>query len=606
MIVCRASLVALILLALAADASAQTEPVPTPAESNAPPAASDSSPAPAASGAPTPLGGAATQAPEQPAAEEAPVEFKPGMLGKDAQPGVTSNELGIVEGPPVGTLDDSSGGLGQSMWVNSSRGEVEELLGRVPLVSADPFVRGLAKRLVLTTSETPVGRGKRALVTIRVEKLLQAGLPVEAGAIAAALRLDKDPDFARVQADALLYAGRDKDVCSDLTATRLNAVDEFWLELRTYCFAAGGDAAETDLTRSVLDAQGMKDPAFNLLMSDVLSGKKIAPKDIEHPTALHIYLMRKAGLPVSNAIAAKLGTVADLYAARDVRNPVADRLSAAGRISATGALSPAELLAILNAQAITPDQTVLAEATAAKLTFLPAQSVLRRAATLESRPSEKTDLLTAALAPGGRTDRLPLTSALQGDAAASIRPDPSTAKGRFLIARALVLQGRAETAAAWYGAGGDDADSHAFQILLDLAAPNPARDGVAQAAYAWFAKSAAPQQNPAPIAALALGFSDVLGRPMPPEAKALAGTLEGMPWAGHRPAPDEVRKLAEAASQSGRRGEAVLRVLDIIGTDGPADLPPDVAIECVRSLQTIGLGDEARALAVEALALARP
>ena len=63
----------------------------------------------------------------------------------------------------------------------------------------------------------------RALVTIRLEKLLQGGLVDDAGEIAAAIHLDNDPDFARVQADALLYAGHDKDVCGDLTATRLSS-----------------------------------------------------------------------------------------------------------------------------------------------------------------------------------------------------------------------------------------------------------------------------------------------------------------------------------------------------------------------------------------------
>ena len=88
---------------------------------------------------------------------------------------------------------------------------------------------------------------------------------------------------------------------------------------------------------------------------------------------------------------------------------------------------------------------------------------------------------------------------------------------------------------------------------------------------------------------------------MPANAKALAGTLEGMRWDGVRPPPDEVRKLVEASSQSGRKGEVVLRILDLIGADGPSNLPPDVAVECVRILQQIGMTSDARALAIETL-----
>src|SRR5262249_29399869 len=152
---------------------------------------------------------------------------------------------------------------------------------------------------------------------------------------------------------------------------------------------------------------------------------------------------------------------------------------------------------------------------------------------------EKTDLLLLALAPGGKADRLPQAAALQSDIIASIKPDGSSLKGRFLISRALILNGKADAASAWYAMAEADMDHAAFALLLDIAAPNPARDGGAQAAYAWLAKNAAPQQNPAPIGALALGFADVLGKPMPANAKALAGTLEGMRWAGARPTPDE-------------------------------------------------------------------
>ena len=103
----------------------------------------------------------------------APVEFKPGILGKSTGQGITTGDLGVVDGPPAGTLDDSTGGLGQSMWSNAPRGEVEDLLGRVPLVSSDPFIHALARRLVLTVSDAPVGSAKRALVTIRSSRTLR-------------------------------------------------------------------------------------------------------------------------------------------------------------------------------------------------------------------------------------------------------------------------------------------------------------------------------------------------------------------------------------------------------------------------------------------------
>jgi hypothetical protein len=585
---CRINIAFAVLLELTAAASAQDQP--------------------AATGAPKPLGGPSATAPAPetppPAADSNPVEFKPGMVA--VQPAVTAGDLsGLVDGPPVGTLDDAHGGLGQSMWVNSPREAVEDLLGRIPLVSADPFVRGLSRRVLLTPSDAPAGSAKRALVTIRIEKLLQGGLIDDAGTLAAASKLDNDPDFARVQADALLYAGRDKEICGDLTAMRLTSPDPFWLELRDFCFASSGDSASAELTHAALDGLGVKDLAFDVLAADVLTGAKKPVPAIEHPTALHIYLIRRAGLAVSNALAAKFGTAANVFAARDPRNSPADRLAAASRIAATGALSDAELVAILNAQAVAPKDLSQAQAVAAKLIFLQAQGLLRRAALLETRPPAKTDLILAALSVGGHPGRLPLVAALQGDVVLAIKPGPAVPKGRPLIPRALVLIGKLDAASAWYAGAAEGEDLEAFHILIDLAAPGAARDAAARAAYAWFAVNAAPQKNPDAQAALALGLADVLGGPMPPVARSLAANLEGMRWQGTAPRPNsaDIRSLEEAASQPGRKGEVVLRVLDIVGVNGPHDLPADVVIECVRVLVQAGLPNEARALAVEALAM---
>ena len=81
-----------------------------------------------------------------------------------------------------------------------------------------------------------------------------------------------------------------------------------------------------------------------------------------------------------------------------------------------------------------------------------------------------------------------------------------------MVARALILTRKYDAAAGWYVGAAEGSDLHAFQILIDLAAPDAARDGAAQAAYAWFATNAAPQRNPDAQSALALGLSDVLRR----------------------------------------------------------------------------------------------
>jgi hypothetical protein len=597
----RISVVAAALLAVMAAAWAQDQPAP-------------------ATGAPTPLGGTmpssesaapttpdTTAAPtdEPPVADTPPQEYKPGIFGKPAQTAVTQAPLtGLVDGPPVGITDEAHGGLGQSMWVDADRGTIEDLLTRIPVVSADPFVRNLSRRVLLSPSDAPAGSGKRALVTIRLEKLIQAGLIDEAGQIAASLKLDNDADFARVQADALLYAARDKDVCGDLTAMRLTAPDPFWLELRTWCFAAAGDSASAELTHEVMDGQGIKDPAFDALAADALSGAKKPVPGIDHPTALHIYLLRKAGLPVTNAIAAKLGTAANALAARDTRNTPPERLAAAARIAATGALTTAEQLTILNIQQIAPKALADARVSVSRLTFLPTQGILRRAALLETRPPAKADLLVAALAADGHLDRLPQTAALQREIAVALHPDPSVVRGRAIIARALVLNGKIDAAQGWYIGAADGSDWRTFQVLVSIAAPGPAHDAAAHDAYGWFATNAAPQKNPDAASALALGLSDVLGKQMPPVARSIAATLEGQRWPGTRPSDDDLKALEQSASQPGRKGEVALRVLAIVGANGPRDLAPDVTIECVRVLQQAGLPEEARGLAVEALATA--
>jgi hypothetical protein len=514
-------------------------------------------------------------------------------------PSVEVGSLGTAEGPPVGTLDSSNGGLGENMWSGSERGAAEDLLERAPLANADPVLRALTRRVVLTRAAAPAGAAKQAFVTVRLRKLLDAGLLDDAGTIAAQATVTNDEAFARAQADALLYDNRTADVCGNATATRLSAGEPFWLELRTYCAAAGGDQATADLTKSVLQAQGNDDAAFETLLDDAVNHKTVVPSAIADPTALHVFLMQQAGLAIPEDVVAKLGTPAAMVAIRDPQNSAQSRFIAAERTIRTGAISLAQLKVIADAQDLPLSRVSNAANDAPNMPFFTSQVLLRRAAVIEPRPGAKIELAYQALSLGRKAGLLPLAAALQSDVLVSLKPSGDREKVR-LIARGLLLAHHPDAAARWV------TDQDVLQTVAAFTANDPAKAPRLQAAYAVYADGLAKNPpDPDPDGAykgLVLGLADVLGQQMPPNGKLQASAVEAKRWDGKRPDPGLMQDLERAASQPERRGEALLMIVNTVQELGLRELAPDVTIEFVRQIGNMGLPQSARLLAVDALA----
>jgi hypothetical protein len=534
--------------------------------------------------------------PEPPPGKAAPAEAQPLPLPEPPKPTVQVEPLGTVEGPAEGLLDPSNGGMDQNIWTGSSRADIETLLPHIPLAAPDSAVRSLSRRLILTKADAPAGTIKRAIVTIRIEKLLEAGLTDEAGALAVSASVKDDADFAQVQANAILGAGRAGDACGDATAARMNQDSQFWLELRAYCAAQTGDNATADLTRNILDAKGFGDPAFNVLVDDVLMKAKKPPPPIAKPTALHLFLLRKAGLPIPADVAKHLGAGASLLVMRDPHTPPDQRLAAAERVVRTGTATTVELKAVLDAQTVAPG----AQANAGKMPFLLAQATLRRAALLESRPAVKAELVHQALVIGDKAQLFEIAAHLQTDAVEKVDPNTVSPDKRPLIGWALLMAGKHDAAQHWLGEGDTARAVEAFVAGRD-AVPG---DLGSIAVHAMGSDKA---QDPSrPFDALVLGVYDVLGRAMPPDAKGTASAVEGRHWPGRRPDDAAMHTILDAASAPDRKGEAVLRMLEFIGPNGPRDLAPDVTVEFLRALEDMGLKDSAHALAIHALLLYRP
>jgi hypothetical protein len=175
----------------------------------------------------------------------------------------------------------------------------------------------------------------------------------------------------------------------------------------------------------------------------------------------------------------------------------------------------------------------------------------------------------------------------------------------WIAARVLILGGRPDAAAAWIGPAENPLIAQAG-LALDLLAPGPARDSLAQTDLAWLGSHATAESGGWPAAsALSIGIWNALGLGVPPEAVPKGGPIEQV-YDGELLTTDQLEKLGAAAADRTRRGEAVLRLVNIIGPRGPARFAPTASIHLVGTLQTLGLSASARLLAAECLLLGPP
>jgi hypothetical protein len=302
-----------------------------------------------------------------------------------------------------------------------------------------------------------------------------------------------------------------------------------------------------------------------------------------------------------------------VLAMREANNSPDQRLKAAEEVARAGAASPVEFAAIADAQTFTPAQIADAGSVALTLPFMAGQALLRRAVRDVSDPATKKKLLFEALSLGYAKNLLPLAAQLQGSAASAVKPERVDRDHAMVMASALMISGHAEAAARWYdvldlNSSADLQLVHLLQVELNLVAPSPARTFEAQDALSWFAAQAnapADADDTLSSAFLALGICDALGLASPPEASAGLALLRSRPWTGRAPGADVLARLAAARADSGRRGDALLSMLDFIGSHGPGDVAPDAIVIFVKALADMGYADAAHALAVDAMLLRR-
>ena len=563
-----------------------------------------------------------------------------GRFGSGA-PAVVVGELGTVEGPIAGTLDPADG-FGDDTWARSDRTTILGILQGVPAATPSSAATLLLRKSLLTTAAPPPGRSDRSFNALRLSKLLDGGFINDAADLAARVQAPANPEILQLQADAFVRAGRDFDACGDLTANRLQSGERFWVQLRAFCYAVNRDLPALELTRSVIADQGLSDPSFLILLDGLASGQAMAPETVTLPDALHILMLARLKLPMNGEIATRLGLPESLMTAASIETPPPLRIAAAERALRAGVL-PTDLLAqILELTTFTPADLNGATALARAEPLMQALARLRAGVRMTASIEQRADLVHTALEIGQSAGLLRQVALLFVDDAAAILPASNWGNWSDLYMRALLLAGRPDAAVRWFNilgtgplASSDIANQ--LQLTLALAAPAQADSLTTLALLRGLALTANPPPpappEPAPVvtdplapdqpppepppplppppppseaviarAALVLGVYDALARPLPAEAQEAVQPLVSQMSPGRRP-PQVLMQRIDRASLAGAKGEVALSVVAALGQQGARDLAPDVVVRLVRALQTAGIRDGAREVALEAFLL---
>jgi hypothetical protein len=604
--VSRALLCAAILLmpaagfAAAPDAPSGGSPPPIrlspPDKSAAPntPAAAPGAPAPLLK-QPPPL------MPDLPAAEPA----------KKLKPTIEVNPLQAVDPESVGVLDKANGGFGVDMWAGASRALVKRLLPQLPAKAPSPPMHDLMRRLLLSTATAPAGEsGEPSLLALRVERL--AAMAEAKGVrqlLDAAPTRKSDAALARTRVDSLLLASDTKAACELSDGMIQKSDDSYWQKVFAFCQILSDQNEKARLSISLLrDAEAEKDPAFFAITRILLGEAPKKPEPLGALSPLEIAMLRSARqpLPPDVANAADPAVLQAIAAYADADENI--RLAAAERAEATGVLSADALAKVYAGVSFKPDELTNAMSEAEKDGGPRARALLYQAAVQQSVPTARAEVLQKAWALARKDGVYGTSARVNAPLLADMTPPSELMWFAADAGRALFVAGDFTHAFAWYdmaaSAAARDSDAKKAQAALwavaALADPAKHVSVDADAITHWLAaKKEIAEDGWQDRAAYALGLLDALGVPVDSadwdEVIAATRSQSETPgvalWTALRDAGDD-----------NHVGLTVLLSMLALGDKGPAGSSPIVAEAVVTNLNAVGLGDDARRIAVEAAA----
>lgn len=627
MTVCRVrrhlALAAAALLALPAGAVAQVETEPAPL--TAPDPFEDTPPALSIETEPTVP--SVETAPAAPPIEAAPapgpVEIAPTDLTAPDQPDptettgpATADEGGISVGPlgelssgSAGTLDPGEGGLDPDLWADTKVSRLIALFGRLPADARSPAMHDLARRMMLSTTAPPdLDAPIEDFIAARLATLNRLGAFDDAVELAALLPGSAIGDAARWHAAESLFWADDVIGACALVRDQIRVTPTRpWRKALMFCQATAGETDAAGLSLALLrDRADEADTGFLTVAAKLIGELTDAPPALDDGLSFAATIAAEIAIPPD--LVADLPPAAGSALTRLAQLDVETRLAAAERAASFGSLSPEGLAAAYSEPTFSEAELSDARGQAGDTPGQFGRALLFQAIRKEQESDQRAGLLSALFdAPGGpgfgplaRAAGVPLLSISPADTVLWFASD---------AVPALVAGSRFEAAQAWYLGLAELAvrQPEAKQVrvrtlpLLAAVRVGPGRSWEPSMAADWWA--ALPESYDAAARATAATpvfmTLDALGIRVGPDAWDL---FEDAPPTTDVEIPNiGVRYAMRDAARANRIGETALWAMIALGNGGPIGADAITLGSVIRSMRAVGLDEEARALAVEAL-----
>lgn len=522
------------------------------------------------------------------------------------EPTVEVSPLQAIDPDSAGVLDQSKGGFGVDMWAGASRALVQRLLPQLPAAAPSPVMHDLMRRLLLSVATAPAGeRGEQGLVALRIERLAAMGDAEGVKELLAVAPKGTDEALSRTRVESNFLADDIKSACDEVGKNIAQYPTAYWQKAFAFCQTVGGEKEKARLAVSLLrEGEADKDPAFFALAAVLFGDSKKKADIASAPSALEIAMLRAAKQPLPAAAtesdnAAVLKAVA-AYADAD---PVI-RIKAAERAEAAGVLPADQMAKIYSEITFKPDEIDNALSEAEKDGGPRGRALLYQAAVKQGVSSARAEVLQAAWKMARKAGVYGTSARVNAPLLFELTPSSELTWFAAEAGRALFVANERSRALAWYdfAAGAHDTDAQKIQtqlwpvaVLSDTEKHVTVND---DAVKQWLAAekelNADGWQD---RAALFLGLMNALGEATDPTAR------DSLIDAAH--AQTDMPGLAlwislGQATDDNRIGETVLLSMLALGSAGPGGASAIVDQGAVASLAAVGLGDEARRLAIEA------